>query len=353
MTQLELFKKTVKHEYTGKFLFYAEFIYDLLKRYEDYEKLDIAKITEKYSMFCPCGIQVSNIGMPEKCEYEKYFVDYDIPENAWINGLGVLEIPGSIYHFTRYISPLRNIDTLEKIKEFPFFSFENINTDGMKETADLAHSQGRVVSSWIGHMYEEAWQVRGYEEFLMDMITNPEICEYILDKYMEMNYASAVAAAAAGADILMSGDDVANQRALMFSVDTWRKFQKPRWKNVYDAARAINPNIEIKYHSDGNILDIIPDLIEIGVTILNPVQPECMDVAKLKAEFGKDLVFDGVIGTQSTMPFGSTDDVKNMIRQAKETCGYDGALIISPTHVLEPDVPLENIHAFFETCCEE
>jgi uroporphyrinogen decarboxylase len=77
-----------------------------------------------------------------------------------------------------------------------------------------------------------------------------------------------------------------------------------------------------------------------------------MDLVKLKREYGKDLVFDGTIGTQTTMPFGSPDDVRNRVREAKKEYGYDGALIISPTHVLEPEVPVENVLAFFETCAE-
>jgi uroporphyrinogen decarboxylase len=117
--------------------------------------------------------------------------------------------------------------------------------------------------------------------------------------------------------------------------------------------RSINPDIQIWYHSDGNITDIIPELIDIGVTILNPLQPECLDIHKLKQEYGKHLVFDGTVGTQTTMPFGTPDEVRRVIRERKEKLGQDGALILSPTHVLEPEVPIENILAFVEACREE
>jgi uroporphyrinogen decarboxylase len=202
-------------------------------------------------------------------------------------------------------------------------------------------------------MYEDAWQIRGYEEYLMDMIAAPEICEFIMDKLCERNIFAATAAARAGVDFIMSGDDVASQRAMMFDVELWRKFNKCRWAKVYAAAREINPNIPIWYHSDGNIEDIIPDLIEIGVTIINPVQPECVDVNKLKHQYGRHLVFDGTIGTQTTMPFGSPDDVRRMVRERKKSVGYDGALILSPTHVLEPEVPIENILAFLGEAASE
>jgi len=350
MTQLELFKKTTNHEHSGHFLFYAEFIEDLLARYEKFENINIEDIFQKYNAFSPVYIGMQNISIPKPEQFSEYFKDFSAPENAFINSLGVMEIPGSKFHFTRYISPLRNIDSLKEIEKIPIISLENAHSDGMKKSAEIAHSQGKVVCSWIGHMYEEAWQVRGYEEFLMDMIAAPENCEYLLDKFTKNNMIATIAAVENGADIIKTGDDVANQRAMMFNTDLWRKFMKPRWAKVYEKAKSINPDIQIWYHSDGNIWDIIPDLIDIGVTILNPVQPECLDVEKVKKEFGKHLILDGVIGTQTTMPFGNIDEVKNTVRKVKETCGYDGALIISPTHVLEPEVPLENIRAFFEEC---
>jgi len=125
---------------------------------------------------------------------------------------------------------------------------------------------------------------------------------------------------------------------------------KPRWASIYAAAKEINPDIQIWYHSDGNITEIIPELIEIGVTILNPVQPECLDPLMVKQKYGDKLVIDGTIGTQTTMPFGSPDDIRKTVVQRIETLGTDGALILSPTHTLEPEVPLENIRAFIEMC---
>ena len=139
----------------------------------------------------------------------------------------------------------------------------------------------------------------------------------MLDRICDKNFAVAVAAARAGVDVLGTADDVANQNALMFAPDMWRRFIKSQWVRVYEAVRSINPDIQIWYHSDGNILDIIPELIEIGVTILNPVQLECVDVLEVKKRFGDRLVLDGT-------------------------------LILSPTHVLEPEVPIENIKAFVE-----
>jgi len=160
----------------------------------------------------------------------------------------------------------------------------------------------------------------------------------------------AKATAKAGVDVLKTGDDVATQNSLIFSPQIWRSVMKPRWAEVYQEARKIKKDIQIWYHSDGNTDEIIQDLIEIGVTILNPVQPECMDPIKVKEKFGSILTLDGTVGTQSVMPFGSAQQVKDYVIDRRETPGMNGGLILSPTHVLEPEVPIENILAFFEVC---
>ena len=100
------------------------------------------------------------------------------------------------------------------------------------------------------------------------------------------------------------------------------------------------------YHSDGDISLIIDDLIEVGVTVLNPVQPECLDVHEIQRKYGDQLAFWGTIGTQTVMPFGTPDTVKQTVREMIDL--FAPGLVIATTHVLEPDVPWENILALFE-----
>jgi len=141
------------------------------------------------------------------------------------------------------------------------------------------------------------------------------------------------------------GDDVANQKATMFSVPTWRSFMLSRWAKVWAAARRIKPDLHIWYHSDGNIEAIIDDLLAAGVTILNPIQPECMDPAGLRAKYPR-LNMHGTVGTQSTMPFGTPEEVRRVVAERIDTCGRGGRLILGPTHVLEPDVSIANFEAY-------
>ncbi len=351
MNSLELFKATVEHIPHDEYLFFFHCTPDLERRLRQHLGLKPQdSFVEYFDMPRVASVALKPPEGFKKPDFTRYYEDMDIPPNAFINDFGVLEVPGSLYHFTRYVSPLRNAKTLREVEDFPYPNVEGWTDCHMAEQVKAAHENNQPVVCWVGHIYEVAWQIRGYEQFLMDMILNPEICEFILDKICERNVKVAQAAARAGVDWLTIGDDVANERTLMFSIEHWRRFLKPRWAKVIKAAKDIKPDIQVDYHSDGNIMDIIPELIEIGVTILNPIQPECMDPIEVKRKYGKHLVLKGTVGTQSTMPFGTPDEVKKVVRERKRTLGYDGALILEPTHVLEPDVPIENVIAFVEAC---
>jgi uroporphyrinogen decarboxylase len=284
-------------------------------------------------------------------DYRVYHEEWLDNPNFSIDGNGCGHLNHGFYHFTEYISPLRNATSLDELERYPIASNKGWSDAKLRQAAEDAHAAGNYASIFVGHMYENAWQVRGYEEFLMDLLTQREWAELLLDRYCENNVRAAEAAARAGYDQIQTGDDVANQVALMFQPELWREVMKPRWAKVIAAARAIKPDIHVWYHSDGNILDILDDLVEIGITILNPVQPECMDPRDVRQRCGKRLAFDGCMGTQSTFPFGTADEVRHMVHHYVDTLdGLNGGLMLSPTHVLEPEVPVENVIAFFDEC---
>ena len=180
----------------------------------------------------------------------------------------------------------------------------------------------------------------------MDMVCDDENLLYHFDRITEIRCEMARQYCMAGIDVLHIGDDIATQLNMMFSMEVYRKWLKPRLKRVIDAAKEVNPNIIIDYHSDGNCEAAIEDLIEIGIDVLNPVQPECMNAAEIKKKYGSRLSFRGTIGTQTTMPFGSPQDVMKEVETMIETVGKNGGLILAPSHLLEPEVPFENIEAF-------
>ena len=131
-------------------------------------------------------------------------------------------------------------------------------------------------------IFEIAWHLRGMTELFTDMAFNPEFAERLLDRITAIRAFQARRFAEAGVDMLKIGDDVGTQKAMLMSPRMYREWFKPRHAAVIRAAREARPDLPVCYHSDGNCRDVIPDLIDIGVTVLNPVQPECLDLAAVK-----------------------------------------------------------------------
>ena len=181
---------------------------------------------------------------------------------------------------------------------------------------------------------------------------NQAFAEALLDRVTDIGVQVAFRLCQAGVDVLLTGDDVGMQDRMVMSPETWKKWLKPRLARLFAAAKPANPETFILYHSDGYIEPIIPDLVEIGLDVLNPVQPECMDPGGLKRRYGQRLAFWGTVGIQTTMPFGTPEEVRQVVKRRIETVGHGGGLLIAPTHVLEPEVPWENIQALAEAVDE-
>jgi uroporphyrinogen decarboxylase len=197
-------------------------------------------------------------------------------------------------------------------------------------------------------LFEAAWYLRGYEEFLADLIINKDFAHTLLDKIYRFQLVTGKTLAELGVDILWLGDDFGTQHSLIVSPQTWREFFKPRYASLIQEFRKIKPDVKIAYHSDGNIESLLPEYIDIGVDILNAVQPKSMDPAHLKRRFGKNLSFWGTVDIQDVMPYGAPHDVEEEVKLRIRTVGTDGGLILGPSHNIQPDVPLENILAFYK-----
>ena len=295
-----------------------------------------------------------------KTDFAGYHAYYPLPmpaESTRVDEWGVGWVRGSTLHFEDMVHPLHSFSTLEEFEAYPYPDLDaDYRREGMMESAKRQQEAGVPVIGHVpglgGTVFEHAWYMRGLENMLADMLASPEIAAYHLDRITEMAVSNAAFMARCGIDLLFTGDDIATQRGMMMSPDTWRKWLKPRLARVIDAARAVKPGLPVWYHSDGDCREVIPDLIEIGVTILNPVQPECMDPAWVKREYGRDLCLWGTIGTQTTLPFRTPAQVRETVKRTIDECGCEGGLFIAPTHVIEPDVPWENIVALYEACCE-
>lgn len=206
-----------------------------------------------------------------------------------------------------------------------------------------------IVGVTVTTIFETAWALRGLSQMLIDFLVDPDLAEHILDIPFQYHLTAAKKLVEMGVDMIWTGDDVGAQNGMLISPETWRRFLKPRMATFISALKAINPGVRVAYHSDGDILPIIPELIEIGVDILNPIQPACMDPAQIKKQFGNKLCFWGSIDEQYTLPRGTPDYVKAEVIKRLQTIGKDGGLIIGPSHHVQLDTPLENFWAMVNT----
>jgi len=198
-------------------------------------------------------------------------------------------------------------------------------------------------------IFETAWALRGLERTLLDLVASPEFIERLFDIPLNYHLTMAMKLVAMGVDMIRLADDVGAQDRMLMSPKAWRRFLKPRMAEFVSELRSVNPGITIAYHSDGAIYPIISDLIEVGVDVLNPVQPACMDPERLKKEYGDRLCFWGTLDVQSTLPFGTPSEVEQEVLTRLRTVGRKGGLIIGPTHFVQVDTPLENFLAMVDT----
>lgn len=297
------------------------------------------------------GWEVRHISLPAPAvgDFSRYLGE--LPLGTVVNQWGIAYIPGSMHHYKRRIYPLRDMTNPNELRQYPFPAPPA--AEGVKAAVAAWHQDGVAVAGFLQQtLFELAWEMRGMEELLVDFYFNKAFAEALLERITGIRAVMAASLCRAGVDILRLGDDLGTQRALLMNRKTWQEMLMPRLKRIIDAARRANPDVLIFFHSDGFIEPIIEDLIAIGVDVLNPIQPECMDIARLKAKFGDQLSFWGGVGTQTTMPFGTPAEVKKEVRRVIEVVGSDGGLLISPSHALQPDVPWENVVSFFEAVAE-
>jgi uroporphyrinogen decarboxylase len=207
-----------------------------------------------------------------------------------------------------------------------------------------------LLFGFYASLFEKAWFVRGMENLLADMILNEEYCTALFDLIVETDLHMLELVLAADVDGVLLGCDWGSQQALMMGPEMWRKYIGPRHARMFARIRAAGKVALL--HSCGNIRAVLPDVAEMGVQVLNPVQPECMDTGALKDELGDRLCFWGGVSTQQTLPYGTPDEVRAETRAVAARLGKGGGYILSPAQALQEDVPLENILAMIEVAQE-
>jgi uroporphyrinogen decarboxylase len=283
-------------------------------------------------------------------DFTEWF-DEKLPSNVVWDEWGYGSVPGSLEHFLEYrYHPLAGCTTVEQILEFEWPDVDaEYRFAGIAERTRAYQERGYAVTGELYMtIFETAWLLRGMESLLTDFYRNEDLAHAICEKLTELRIRQARTYAEIGVDVLRLGDDIATQNGPMISLELYRKFLKERTRRIIAAAKQVKNDLLIFMHSDGAVMDFIPEYIDIGVDIVNPVQPECNDLEAIGRRFGDGISFWGGIGTQSTMPYSTPEEVARKVKEVQERLGVKGGLLIAPSHILEPEVPWENVLAFVE-----
>ena len=304
---------------------------------EDYFDLDI-----RYAEFDP----------PDNQDTFRRYLD-TLPEDIHVGNPAQLRT----YHEWQYhpqrgtARPLSSVRSLKELVTYVLPDLSNPTRHaGLTKKVQGFHAQGFAVAGAPPHLggelFESAWRLRGFENFMIDLVYRPELADYLLDQLTAMLIENALILARAGVDILLLDDDVAMPTGLMISPATWRQHFKDRLAQVINIAREESPDLFIFYHCDGDFSRLVPDLVDIGVNVINPIQPGCMDAAAIKREFGDRLALWGTVGSALLWDRGTPDQIRSEVQRCIETLGPHG-LLLTPAYDID-FAPFENIVAFVE-----
>ncbi|MBN1513791.1 MAG: hypothetical protein JXB13_17370 [Phycisphaerae bacterium] len=279
----------------------------------------------------------------------------DGPRAIWTDARTYRDAWGVIHRFgegdwyeERVSGPLDSAQCVADIEAYPWPEPDRIVVplDYAQRLGD-ARQSGGFTSGIIPNPYKDAWTLRGMDNVLMDYLINPEVLDAMYDRLYALYQGMAVRMTASGVDMISVIGDIAMQDRIVMGPQAWRRVDKPRLAAMIEACRQENPDVFFFVHSDGNIMDVMDDLVDIGFNVINPIQPECMDPAAVKRRWGDRITLHGGISLQRTLPNGTPDEVRGEVNALIRDCGYDGGLVVFPSNVIQPDTPVENVIACF------
>lgn len=277
-----------------------------------------------------------------------YFDDGSFDSEIGIHYRVVGDYSEMVYH------PFADMET-EQLRQIKFPNMKHPSRYvGMKEKCEKVKNDGfAVVSGSLASVFELSMYTRGMANFLMDLIADKDFAELLTDKIVEMQidyYTGLLDEVGDSFDVVCMADDLGTQTAPMLSVPLFQEMIKPKLEKIYRYIRS-RTNAKIFHHTCGASYDFIGDLIDIGMDILNPVQPTAtgMDRAKLKKNFGDKITFWGGIDIQTTLPHGTPEEIKSEVHAAIDILGKNGGLILAPAHNVQGDVPPANLELMCKT----
>jgi uroporphyrinogen decarboxylase len=326
---------------------------------------------------------VQQLARPSERLLERFHVDTRYisagPASTWKDGIVKVERGGRVWHdltdefgirwsmpddqplyMDITLHPLAKA-TVREVADYPWpkgddpSRFAGLRERALRLRRDTPYA---VVSGISGVIYETCWYLRGLEQWFCDLLTDPEFCEAMLDQTLKFWlgwFRLFLDEAGDIVDVIMIGDDLAGQDGPLFNPAVYRRLVKPRHRRLVDSLRS-RTKAKIWYHTCGSCAALIPDLLENGIHILNPVQLSArdMDPFDLKRRFGRDLVFwGGGCDAQRVLPRGTPAEVEEDVRRNLEAFKPGGGYVFNSVHNIQGDVRPENIIALFDTAYED
>lgn len=292
-------------------------------------------------------------GLPHSQDYLHPFKAGD-DENSYC-AVPICRCPQGYHSFARMFHPMKGVETVEEMDEFVFpemtqeeYDFYAKEAKRLRETTDKA-----VTGIFLGNVFELGQLYWGYEQFFVNLGVEEELTQAFLERRTDClmrDLKKYLEATGKYIDVIQFNDDLGTQQSLLISKEMYRKYIKPHHQKMFRYVRDNFPNIKVYFHSCGAIFDIIPDLLDCGVQILNPVQISAvgMQPERLKREYGRELVFWGGIDTQNVLNHSRPDEIRRIVQDTLDILSPGGGYVFSQVHNVGGDVPPENLVACFQ-----
>ena len=249
------------------------------------------------------------------------------------------------------VRPLANVASVSEVERYPWPSADCFDYAAIATLARTYRDYAIIAPAWWSPLFCRISELCGMERALMMLVQEPALVEamveHITEFYLEF-YRRSLDAAPGLVDIAFTGDDLSGQQGLLFSLETFRRLFKKPLGRIFEVIKS--RKVKVMFHICGTVGELIPDLLDIGMDILNPLQFSArgMDPKRLKDEYGRSLCFYGGVDIQHTLPYGTTGQVRSEVRERIEVLGKGGGYILGSAHSLLDDVPVSNVLAMYD-----
>jgi uroporphyrinogen decarboxylase len=366
LTSRERVLKTLKHQEPDRVPFNLSLTVDIYHRLREHLGLRPepdksvgfwTQVSASMDLLDAMGVDIATVGLKGPSHRQPKPPSNGLVYDEWGIGRVRVERPDGSYYYEMVEHPLAGA-SLEEVLDYPWPNpYDPGRAAGLREKVlELREQTGKaIMAKFANSIWEQSWWLYGLEAWMVDLYERPEVTTAILDKVCGVAVGLMEVGLDAAGDLVdivrLSGEDLGTQLGPMISPKLFNSVVRPRFERLWGLAKkkhlAMNPDGVLMVHSCGNVRPFIPAWIEMGLNVLDPIQPRArgMEPEGLKLDFGERLVFHGGVDLQHTLPFGTPDEVAAEVRRYIQALAPGGGYIVAPAHNVQSDVPPANLVA--------